>query len=67
MKFHRRSILIVVVLLSLTTAPSQASLTRSGRTTLTVFAASSLGATFTTLGKTFERKNPGRLPLWQRN
>jgi molybdate transport system substrate-binding protein len=59
MKFHRRSILIVVVLLSLTTAPSQASLTRSGRTTLTVFAASSLGATFTTLGKTFERKNPG--------
>jgi molybdate transport system substrate-binding protein len=58
MKFHRRSILIVVVLLSLTIVPSQASLTRSGRTTLTVFAASSLAATFTTLGKTFERQNP---------
>ena len=59
MKYRRRSILIAVAILSLISSPSQASLTRSGRATLTVFAASSLGATFTTIGKTFEKRNPG--------
>jgi molybdate transport system substrate-binding protein len=59
MKSRRHSILIVVAVLPLLAIPSQASLTRSGRTTLTVFAASSLGSAFTKIGKTFERRNPG--------
>ena len=48
-----------VALLSLIAAPSQASLHRNETATLTVFAASSLGETFTILGKAFETKHPG--------
>jgi molybdate transport system substrate-binding protein len=39
--------------------PSQASLTPGRKVTLTVFAASSLGQTFSRIGKTFEKQNPG--------
>lgn len=57
---RRGSLLIVAVtMLVLITAPSDASLKRSRNTTITVFAASSLGQSFTTIAKTFEARNPG--------
>jgi molybdate transport system substrate-binding protein len=59
MKHSGRSISIAVAILALVAAPSQASFTRGGSATLTVFAASSLGQTFATIGKTFEKRNPG--------
>lgn len=40
-------------------SPSYASLKTNDNATLTVFAASSLGQTFTTIGKAFELKHPG--------
>ena len=51
--------LVVTALLAMTASPSQASLHRNQKVTLTVFAASSLGQTFTAIGKVFEAKNPG--------
>lgn len=59
MKRHVRIILVLVAVLSLVVSPSYASLKRSEKVTLTVFAAASLGQTFTTIGKTFEAKHPG--------
>ncbi len=59
MKHRCRKISIAVAILSLIATPVQASLTQSPNVTLTVFAASSLGETFQTIGKTFERRNPG--------
>ena len=59
MKHRGRALLIAVAVFSLIAQPSNASLIRSGKTTLTVFAASSLGQTFTTMGKAFEAKHPG--------
>ncbi len=59
MKHRARSFITAAVFLSLIAAPSQASLHRNGKATLTVFAASSLGQTFTTIGKEFEAKHPG--------
>jgi len=59
MKHRVRPLLIAVAMLLLIGTPSEASLNRNEKATLTVFAASSLGQTFTILGKTFEAKNPG--------
>lgn len=59
MKRRGGFLLIAVTLLALTAPASDASLKRTGKTTLTVFAASSLGETFTAIGKEFEAKNPG--------
>lgn len=59
MKHRGHFLLIAVLMFSLVAGPSNASLTRSGKGTLTVFAASSLGQTFTTMGKVFEAKHPG--------
>ncbi len=55
----RPSIFIVIALaiLPLVATPAHASLKRNSSTTLTIFAASSLGQTFTTIGKAFEAKN----------
>lgn len=58
MKYRARFI-TAVALLSSMAAPSQASLHRNEKVTLTVFAASSLGETFTIMGKAFETKHPG--------
>lgn len=51
--------LLIAAILATTAFPSQASLHRNQKVTLTVFAASSLGQTFTAIAKTFESKNPG--------
>lgn len=59
MKNRARSFLILVCLFSFVAAPSHASLKRNEKVTLTVFAASSLGQTFTTMGRAFETKHPG--------
>ena len=59
MKYQRRSILIAVAIFSVIAIPSQAALTHGRKVTLTVFAASSLGQTFSTIGKAFEKRNPG--------
>jgi molybdate transport system substrate-binding protein len=59
MKHRARSFIAAALLLSLIAAPSQASLHRKEKATLTVFAASSLGQTFSLLGKAFEAKHPG--------
>ena len=59
MKHRARSFMVAAALLSLIAVPSQASLHRNEKATLTVFAASSLGQTFTILGKSFEAKHPG--------
>lgn len=59
MKHRGRFLLIAVTMFSLVANPSNASLARNGKTILTVFAASSLGQTFTTMGKAFEAKHPG--------
>lgn len=59
MKQRGRSIAIAVAILSLVATSSQAALTRNGSATLTVFAASSLGETFSTIGTMFEKRNPG--------
>jgi molybdate transport system substrate-binding protein len=53
-----RFLLVAVTLLALLAPPSDASLNRAGKITLTVFAASSLAQSFTTIGKAFEAKNP---------
>ncbi len=50
---------IAVALLTLIVPNSDASLKRGEKSTLTIFAASSLGQTFTTIGKAFEAKHPG--------
>ncbi len=59
MKRRGRFLLIAVTMLVLIAPPSDASLNRSGKSTLVIFAASSLGQTFTTIGKAFESKHPG--------
>ncbi len=59
MKRRGSFLLIAVTLLALTAPSSDAALNRSGKTTLVIFAASSLGQTFTTIGKEFESKHPG--------
>ena len=59
MKHRGRPISIAIALLSLVATSSQAALTRNRSATLTVFAASSLGETFSTLGTMFEKRNPG--------
>lgn len=59
MKQQRRLFLILVAIFSLTASPSYASPKRSDRVALTVFAASSLGQSFTIIGKEFEVKHPG--------
>lgn len=57
----RRSffIFIALALLPVVATPAQASLKRNSTSTLTIFAASSLGQTFTAIGKAFEAKNKG--------
>lgn len=52
-------LLLAVTTLVLIAPPSDASLNRSGKSTLVIFAASSLGQTFTAIGKAFESKHPG--------
>lgn len=59
MRRGRYFLLIVAAMLAFNAAPSDASMYRSQKVTLTVFAASSLGQTFTSIGKAFEAKNPG--------
>ena len=59
MKHQRRTLFIVTMVLSLISLPSSASERENARATLTVFAASSLGQTFTTIGKEFEARHPG--------
>lgn len=51
--------LIILTFATASIAPSNTAYVRAQKVTLTVFAASSLGATFTTIGKTFESKHPG--------
>lgn len=52
-------LLLIVAMMTMSAFPSQASLHRYQKSTLTVFAASSLAQTFTALGKTFEARHPG--------
>lgn len=59
MKNRISSFLVLISLFSVVLAPAQASLKRSEKVALTVFAASSLGQTFSVLGKAFEAKHPG--------
>lgn len=59
MKNRSPSILALISLFSTIVGPAQATLNRSEKVTLTIFAASSLGQTFTTIGKEFETKHPG--------
>lgn len=61
MKRRAVSITLLIALISVIMVPAGAStsLRRGEKITLTVFAASSLGQTFTALGKQFERKHPG--------
>lgn len=60
MKRRGSLLLVAATLLALLTAPSSvAMLNRNAKTTLVIFAASSLGQTFTTIGKEFESKHPG--------
>lgn len=59
MKNRIPNILFLISLFSIVVTPAHASLNRSEKVTLTVFAASSLGQTFTTMGKAFEAKHPG--------
>jgi molybdate transport system substrate-binding protein len=59
MKYWRRAILVVVAMLAVVVTPSHASNVQNKKITLTVFAASSLGQTFSTIGKIFEKRNPG--------
>jgi len=59
MKHPSRTLLIAVVMFSIVAGPSSAAIKRSQKVTLTVFAASSLGQTFTTIGRAFESKHPG--------
>ncbi|MBI3428657.1 MAG: molybdate ABC transporter substrate-binding protein [Actinobacteria bacterium] len=51
--------LLVISLFSLFSPPGSAALSKNGKTTLTVFAASSLSRTFTHLGVSFEKTHPG--------
>lgn len=59
MKRRGYVLLFSAAMLVVLASPSDASLNRSGKNTLTVFAASSLSQTFTTIGQAFEAKNPG--------
>ena len=59
MKRQRRILIVLVSIFSLVAGPSYASMKQAEKVTLTVFAASSLGQTFTTMGKEFESKHPG--------
>lgn len=59
MKRWFMSISVALALLSTLAAPVQASLKQNSTSTLTIFAASSLGQTFSTMGKAFEAKNKG--------
>lgn len=59
MRRFGRLFLITVIFASANIAPSNATVHRAQNVTLTVFAASSLGQTFTTIGKAFETKHPG--------
>lgn len=59
MKHPRRALLVLVAIFVLVAPPSYGSLKGSEKVTLTIFAAASLGQTFSTLGKTFEAKHPG--------
>jgi molybdate transport system substrate-binding protein len=58
-KRFARVLMIAAAILSLTCGPTDAAERASERTTLTVFAASSLAETFTILGKEFQVKHPG--------
>lgn len=51
-------LLVATAIFTMIASPSQASLARNQKVTLTVFAASSLGQTFATIGKAFEAKHP---------
>ena len=57
----RPSILIIVAsaLMLLVASPAQATPKQNSNSTLTVFAAASLGQTFTAIGKQFQDKHPG--------
>lgn len=59
MKNRAWGLLILISIFSLIPEVSFASVKRSEKVTLTVFAAASLGNTFTTIGNTFETKHPG--------
>ncbi len=59
MRRRGRVLLIFIALLGLVATPSYGSYKRNENVTLTVFAAASLGQTFTTIGKQFEAKHPG--------
>ncbi len=59
MMYRGRAFVVALSTFSLITFPSYATPKTSERITLTVFAASSLGQVFTTMGKAFEVKHPG--------
>lgn len=59
MAYRGRTFVIAFSTFSLIALPSYASPSKSEKVTLTVFAASSLGQTFTMMGKAFEAKHPG--------
>ena len=61
MKHQMKVFLLLVTLFSFTASLSYATNKPSEKVTLTVFAASSLGQTFTILGKEFESKHPGAI------
>lgn len=58
MKHRGCKILVLILLFSVVAQPSDASMKRSQKTTLTVFAAASLSKVFATLAKQFEIKHP---------
>ena len=58
MKYRGRRILALILVLSFAPQSSYASMRRSEKTTLTVFAAASLAKAFSTVAKQFESKNP---------
>lgn len=59
MKSRFFSIFVALVLLPIAATPAHAFFKRDSVTNLTVFAASSLGQTFTSIGKAFEARNKG--------
>lgn len=58
MKKPGRALVVAVAVLCSSIGPSHASTQSSAKITLTVFAASSLGQTFSIIGREFEAKNP---------
>lgn len=59
MRHRWRALLIFIALFPLIASPSYGSYKHNEKSTLTVFAAASLGQTFTLIGKQFQAKHPG--------